>query len=394
MRIGIICEFDPLHNGHSRLLSHARALGADTVICAMSGSFTQRGSFAALSKTARAEMAVSCGADLVLELPAPWAMSPAESFARGGVELLALAGADTLLFGSECGDLPALQRLADALDSSDFSASLTAAGDSGATFAARRQAAVSALLDADTADLLEHPNNILAVEYLRALHRAAAPMTPCTLRRDGAAHDGAPDGDTASASHLRALLRQGAGEAACAYMPAPAAAILRRELAARRVTDPALCERALLARVRTMTAEDWRLYDTGGEGLYNRMYRAARAARTVEELLAAAKTKRYPLSRLRRMVLAAYLQLPSPPAAMPYLRVLAATAAGRAHLRTLRDSGAPVLTKPADVSALGAEAEAIFALEARCTDIYVLARPDLAQAAPAEDYRTTPLKIS
>ena len=134
MVIGIVCEFDPLHRGHARLLSHARALGADTVVCAMSGSFTQRGSFAALSKTARAEMAVRCGADLVLELPTPWAMSPAETFARGGVRLLALAGADTLLFGSECGDLPALRCLADCLDSPTFADHLTAAPESGLTF--------------------------------------------------------------------------------------------------------------------------------------------------------------------------------------------------------------------------------------------------------------------
>lgn len=163
MVIGIVCEFDPLHRGHARLLSHARALGADTVVCAMSGSFTQRGSFAALSKTARAEMAVRCGADLVLELPTPWAMSPAETFARGGVRLLALAGADTLLFGSECGDLPALRCLADCLDSPTFADHLTAAPESGLTFAARRQAAAASLLDNAAAALLQSPNNTLAV---------------------------------------------------------------------------------------------------------------------------------------------------------------------------------------------------------------------------------------
>ena len=247
MVIGIVCEFDPLHRGHARLLSHARALGADTVVCAMSGSFTQRGSFAALSKTARAEMAVRCGADLVLELPTPWAMSPAETFARGGVRLLALAGADTLLFGSECGDLPALRCLADCLDSPTFADHLTAAPESGLTFAARRQAAAASLLDNAAAALLQSPNNTLAVEYLRALRHTRSTMTPCTLRREGAGHDGAPEGDTASASFLRELLRQGRGEAACAYMPTPAADVLRRELAAGRIADGTLCERAILA---------------------------------------------------------------------------------------------------------------------------------------------------
>ena len=393
MVIGIVCEFDPLHRGHARLLSHARALGADTVVCAMSGSFTQRGSFAALSKTARAEMAVRCGADLVLELPTPWAMSPAETFARGGVRLLALAGADTLLFGSECGDLPALQRLAACLDSPAFSAALAAAPDEGDTFAARRQSVAAALLDADTASLLQSPNNTLAVEYLRALRHIGSPAVPYTLRRAGAAHDGAPDDDTASASYLRTLLRQGRGEEAAAFMPPPAANVLRRELSAHRLTDEALCQRAILSRLRTMTVEDWQTYDPGGEGLCRRMHRAAATACTVEGLLTAAKTKRYPLSRLRRMVLSAYLQLPPAPERVPYLRVLAATAAGRAHLRCLRDAGAPVLTKPADVPALGPAAEELFTLESRCTDLYVLARPDLSQAAPGQDYRTTPVIV-
>lgn len=392
MYIGIICEFDPLHSGHARLLSHARAMGADAVICAMSGNFTQRGSFAALDKRARAEMAVRCGADLVVELPTVWAMSPAETFARGGVQLLALTGVDTLLFGSECGELSALRRLADCLDSPAFADRLTAA-DSGATFAVRRQRAAAALLgDADAA-LLESPNNTLAVEYLRALRHTHSAMTPCTLRREGASHDGAPEGDTASASFLRELLRQGRGEAACAYMPTPAADVLRRELAAGRIADGALCERAILVRFRAMTEADWRPYDPGNEGLYHRLYQASRDACTVAEMLSAAKTKRYPLARLRRMVLSAYLQLPPAPERVPYLHVLAATAAGRAHLRCLRDAGAPVLTKPADVPALGPAAEELFTLESRCTDLYVLARPDLTQAAPGQDYRTTPVIV-
>ena len=166
-----------------------------------------------------------------------------------------------------------------------------------------------------------------------------------------------------------------------------------RTLSHGRVTDSALCERAVLSRLRVMTEEDWRGYDPGGEGLYHRLYQAARSACTVDGLLSAAKTKRYPLARLRRMALAAYLQLPPAPAQVPYIRVLAATAVGRAHLRRLRDAGAPVLTKPADVSSLGADAAALFALEGRCTDLYVLARPDLTQSAPGQDYRTTPVMV-
>ena len=176
-------------------------------------------------------------------------------------------------------------------------------------------------------------------------------------------------------------------------MPAPAAEVLRRELAAGRLADGRLCERAILARARSMSPGDWRACDPGGEGLCNRMYRAARTACTVEELLAAAKTRRYPLARLRRMLLASWLRLPPAPDTLPYLRVLAATAAGRAHLRGPRDAGAPVLTKPADAAALGAEAETLLALESRCTDLYVLGRADLSQAAPGQEYRTVPVMV-
>ena len=167
--------------------------------------------------------------------------------------------------------------------------------------------------------------------------------------------------------------------------------MLRRQQAAGRLTDGALCERAILARLRTMTQADWRRLDRGGEGLGNRLYQAARTGATLAEVLAAAKTKRYPMARLRRLVLAAWLDLPEPPDRVPYLRVLAANEAGRRLLRQMRDHGAPVLTKPADAAALGPDAAALFAVESRCTDLYVLARPSADQMAPGQDWRTTPV---
>ena len=390
---GIICEYDPLHTGHAYLMAQAREAGAEAVVCAISGNFTQRGGFAVTDKLSRAEMAVSCGADLVLELPTVWAMSTAERFARGGVELLTRTGVVTeLMFGSECGDLAALRRAADCLESPEFTVSLAALPEDGRTFAARRQAALAALLGEDAA-LLASPNNTLAVEYLRAVRRLGSPLTAWTVRRTGAQHGEEASGGFASASYLRQLLAAGETEQAAAYMPPAAADILRREQAAGRVADPSLCERAILSRLRTMTAGDWRQYDGGGEGLGNRLYQASRTGGTLAEVLAAAKTKRYPLARLRRMVLAAWLMLPEPPERAPYLRVLAANETGRRLLRQMRNAGAPVLTKPADVSLLGGEAEALFAVESRCTDLYVLARPDAAQMAPGQELRMTPVML-
>lgn len=391
---GIICEYDPLHTGHAYLMAQAREAGAEAVVCAISGNFTQRGGFAVTDKLSRAEMAVSCGADLVLELPTVWAMSTAERFARGGVELLTRTGVVTeLVFGSECGDLAALRRAADCLESPEFTVSLASLPEDGRTFAARRQAALAALLGAEEAALLASPNNTLAVEYLRAVRRLGSPLTARTVRRTGAQHGEEASGGFASASYLRQLLAAGETEQAAAYMPPAAADILRREQAAGRVADPSLCERAILSRLRTMTAGDWRQYDGGGEGLGNRLCQASRTGSTLEAVLAAAKTKRYPLARLRRMVLAAWLMLPEPPEEVPYLRVLAANATGRRLLRQMRDAGAPVLTKPADVSLLGGEAEALLAAESRCTDLYVLARPDAAQMAPGQELRMTPVML-
>ena len=389
---GIICEYDPLHTGHAHLMAQARDGGASAVVCAMSGNFTQRGGFALADKCARAEMAVSCGADLVLELPTVWAMATAERFAQGGVDLLCRTGVVTeLLFGSESGDLAALTRVADCLESPAFSEVLAALPEDGRSFAARRQSALAALLGAADAVLLESPNNTLAVEYLRALRRLRAPIAACTVRRTGAQHGEAPSGGFASASYLRRLLAAGEWQEAAAYLPAAAADVLRRQQAAGRLTDGALCERAILARLRTMTRADWQRLDCGGEGLGNRLYQAVRTGATLAEVLDAAKTKRYPMARLRRLVLAAWLDLPEPPDRVPYLRVLASNGTGRRLLRQMRDQGAPVLTKAADAAALGPDAAALFAVESRCTDLYVLARPSAEQMAPGQDWRTTPV---
>ncbi len=366
---GIICEYDPLHTGHAWLMARARAAGASAVVCAMSGNFTQRGGFAAADK-----------------------MSTAERFARGGVEVLTRTGVVTeLLFGSESGDMAALTRCADCLDSEDLTAALAAVPEDGRTFAARRQQAVEALLGPADAVLLASPNNTLAVEYLRAIRRLKSPLTAHTVRRTGAQHGEAPCGGFASASYLRQLLAAGETEQAAVYMPPAAADILRRQRAAGRLTDPRLCERAILVRLRTMEPEDWRRLDGGGEGLYRRMYRAAHTGVTLADVLEAARTKRYPLARLRRMVLAAWLDLPEPPEKLPYLRVLAANGVGRQLLRRMRDAGAPVLTKPADAAALGPAAQALMAVESRCTDLYVLARPDPAQTGPGQELRSVPV---
>ncbi len=366
--VGVVCEFDPLHWGHERLLRRAGESGR-VLVCAMSGNFTQRGSAACVEKFARAEMAVRCGADLVVELPTPWAMATAEKFADGGVSLLAQCGVKTLYFGSECGDTDALWATAEALLRADVHRAIRLEMNGGLPYAAARQA----VLERETGlgALLAQPNNTLAVEYLKAIRRRGLAADAVTVRREDGGHHG-----TASASNIRALLAAGQEAKAFALMPPQAADILGREMKKGLApADPARLERAMLARLRLMNEQDFASYDSGGEGLYRRVYRAVQEGGSLGDILTRATTKRYPTARVRRMLWAVFLGLEAPGEDIPYVRILAATEAGRKLLRQMRNAGVPVLTKAADVGRLGPSAEALFTREARRTDVYALACP-------------------
>ena len=156
---GLIAEFNPFHSGHARLIAQMRASGADCVVAVMSGNFVQRGEPAILSDRRRAETALRCGVDLVLQLPVPYALAGAQRFARAGVTMLAALGcAETLWFGSECGDLALLQRAAALTAQETMQPALRAGLDRGLSFAAAREAAVRSI-DPAAADVLQSPNN-------------------------------------------------------------------------------------------------------------------------------------------------------------------------------------------------------------------------------------------
>lgn len=401
MRVaGIIVEYNPLHMGHVHLLGEVRRLlGADTaVICVMSGDFVQRGDFALVRRQARAMAAVQSGADLVLELPLPWAVSSAERFADGGVRTLLSTGVvDTLAFGSECGDGTALKRLAAVLLDGAFFARLRQELQRGDSFAAARQRAAAGLVSPEDAALLERPNNILGVEYCKSLLRQNASAEILTVPRVGAAHDaGIPDpNERASASAIRALLRTGRREEAVSHMaPVMRAVYGAEEAAGRAPVFMESCQRAVLARLRSMEEADFAALDEGNEGLYRRLYGLSRTAVSVEALLGQAKTRRYAYARLRRMVLWAYLGMApgDVPREIPYLRPLAVNSVGRTLLARMRKTAAvPVLTKPAHVRRLGPAARALFTREAKAADLYALAYPDLSAAAGGCLWRDGPL---
>lgn len=384
---GIVCEFDPLHLGHEKLLRRAKEESGLPVVCAMSGNFTQRGGAACVSKFARGEMAVHSGADLVVELPTPWAMASAETFAQGGVALLARCGVKKIYFGSECGDIAALQTVAEAVLQPELQEDIFREMRGGLSYAASRQAALEKRWG-EVASLLAQPNNTLAVEYLKAIRLGGYDMTAATVLRQDGGHHGA-----ASAGRIRRLLREGREAEAFALMPLSSAEILRRERERGEApVDAGKLEIAVLSRLRLMEEKEFFPYDGGGEGLYRRVYRAVQDSGSVEEILRRVTTKRYPTARVRRMLWAIYLHLEKPTGEIPYVRVLAATEEGRRLLRQMRKAGVPVLTKPADVDLLGADAHRLFAQEARRTDVYGLACPT-APPKCGEDWRYTPVMI-
>lgn len=362
---GIIAEYNPFHLGHAYQIAETRrALGADLpVVCAMSGNWVQRGECALTDKWTRAGMALRGGADLVLEIPTLWAAASAETFARGGVGVLRATGVvDGLSFGSETGDTEGLRAVAACLDSEPYRAGLGRFLDEGMPFAACRQAVVRGILG-DRADLLGSPNDNLAAEYLRAV---PAGWEALAVRRVGVGHDGGAAGGYASASQLREWLRAGKIQRAEGFLAEP----WQGEIASMEWV-----ERAVLARLRGMSLEEAQRLPDSGEGLAQRLLAGAREARTLTEVYDLAKTKRYAHARIRRMALWALLGLTAEdrPAEVPYLRVLGFTPRGRELLREMwKRSTVPILTKPAHVRGMGAEAERVFGLEARCTDLYGL----------------------
>ncbi len=358
--VGIICEYNPLHLGHRKQFRKIRELlGEDTaIVCLMSGNFVQRGAPAILDKSLRARAAVECGADLVLELPVNYALSSAEGFAAGGVSILGTF-CDYLCFGSETGNDDALMQTARALLSPQFPPLLRAELDKGLSFPAARATALDAMgLDND---LLARPNDILAVEYCKAMLSQGSSMQPLPIRREGSYHDTAPDPGNPSATALRRLLL--GGQDWEDYVPARAAEIFRNAT----LHTPEAGERALLYRLRAMTDAEFEALPYGSEGLWRKLMHASRSQATLEDILEVTKSKRYTRTRLQRMVLCAFLgldkeTLESP---APYCRSLAFNDRGRAVLKTAK-SATPILNagEPAD--------HPYQTLEQRCGDLYGL----------------------
>lgn len=370
---GVICEFNPLHNGHAALLRHIRQETGGPIVCVMSGNFVQRGEAAALDKWSRTRLALQNGADLVLELPLPWAMSGAEHFAFGGVALLqALGCVEDLWFGSESGNADALAQIAAYLLSPAFSHDIQPFLVQGLSFAAARGKALESALGPEAAALNEQPNNILGIEYCKALLKIHSVMQPHTIRRFHVEHDAAAASENfASASLLRRM--SAAGESISPFVPPETDACIQALL--KKKQYPATLSylaRGILGYLSTCPLEALRNTPDVSEGIENRIQTAAGAASSLEELYDLVKSKRYSHARIRRITLGAYLGLNKGlPEMPPYIRVLGISDAGTDILRAAKPT-LPYVTRPADIKKLPTEAQRLFELEARADDLYAL----------------------
>ena len=373
--VGIICEYNPFHLGHKKQIDAIRAQFGEScaIVCLMSGNFVQRGMPAIVDKSARAKAAILCGADLVLELPITAALSSAEGFANGGVKILA-PFCDYLCFGSESANADALMHTAQLLLSEKFPPVLRQELDKGLSFPSARQIALETL--GGSGDLLVNPNDILAVEYCKAILRQGARTKPLVIHRQGSYHDQIPDAENPSATSLRSrMLNRENWES---YVPSPAADIFRNEP----LHALSAGERAMLAVLRTMNDEQFEAIPFGSEGLWRKFMHACRKQTTLEDILTATKSKRYTRTRLDRMAMCAFLGITAEDlsAPVPYVRTLAFNDRGRAVLRLASQTGL-------FLNAGESHDSLYYTLECRCGDLYGLFCLDGPEAPGRESHR-------
>lgn len=371
---GVIAEFNIFHNGHKYLVDEAKKQ-SDAVVAVMSGSFVQRGYVAITDKWSRAKAALLCGVDLVLELPVCYALNAAPNFAAGGVNTLASLGiVDNLVFGSESGDIKALQDTAAALENDNEIIKRYL------SYGLSYPASVGKI----HGDILSTPNNILAVEYIRAINKYKHTMKAITIKRKGTEHDSDAVSDSfASSSKIREMLVN--NEDISQLIP--------YSLSETGAQYPYLLSRldsAFITTLRTMSAEELRNISEVNEGIENRIIRAAMETDNFEALADAIKSKRYTMSRVRRILIAALLGFtkdiysPEP----EYIRILGMNNKGAELLRKAKKNcSVPIITKVADFR----EKSRKFELDLRATDIAMLCAPNKNTRKGGADFTHSPV---
>ena len=377
---GIIAEYNPFHRGHAYHIRRTREMtGCDFVVACMDGHFTQRGEPACMSKWMRAKMAIACGADIVVELPALYAVRTADAFARGGVDILGGLGVDCLSFGSETDDLALLEKLAEIRENEPKTVSVRIREnlEAGMSHARARGLAVGEYLGVDP-EMLNRPNLILATEYIRRIKGKYPSMLPVAVPRIGGYHDDTL-GAFASASAIRGAFSRGDTEEGLNCLPDEVRAFAKPD-------KMHSMDDLLLHRIREMSLEDISALPDMGEGLESRLYRLCREKGSREELLEAMKCKRYTHARLSRMLTHALLGMtqvmvdshPVP----EYARVIAMHEAAGSLLKELSERASiPVVSNARQIKDHPA-----FELERRATDIWSLLHDDSAERLPGREF--------
>lgn len=390
MRIAaVIAEYNPFHKGHAYLLEQARSRGgAEAIVCIMSGSFTQRGELALTDKWQRAETALAGGADLVVELPFLYAAAPAEYFAGGGIRLAQRMGCvDLLAFGSECGDIDVLAEAARklrAVSNEEWRAQMK----TGCAYheAAARIAGVAA----------DAPNNLLGIAYLSAMHRYGAAFRPFTIQRVGAGyHDEQPQ-TYMSASGIRKAVA--AGEVRAEQVPPQTYRMLTEAQAAGELADFGRLDRVLLGILRREGIRTDAAYLS--EGLENRILRAAQTAKSAEELIALAKTRRYPYTRIARMLVHILMGTTAEQVreavyrGPEYIRVLGMNETGKTVLKIMKQRAqVPIVVKSTAQENLSDYAREQLRMDMRAQDFLALARESAQRTSAGEDYVMSPIVL-
>lgn len=372
MVTGIICEYNPLHTGHKKQLDIIKAADPDGIIvCLMSGNYVQRGHPAIVDKTLRAKAAVMAGADLVLELPITAALSSAEGFASEGVRILSHF-CTHLCFGAETADADILMVTAKALLSPDFPPLLRAELENGLSFPAARSRALEAM----GISAVVKPNDILAVEYCKAIIDQNSSLISWPIMRGGDYHAEAVHEDNPSATAVRKLMIDSGMW--LDYVPETVRDCFRDA----RLHTLAAGERAILAKLRTMTDAEFETVPFGSEGLWRKLMHNARRFANLDDVIMATKSKRYTRTRLDRMVMCACLDISSEiiSSPAPYVRLLALNDAGRSILRKNRDAF-PVVNAGERVD------HPYWELEKRAGDLYGLFAADTPDPPCMEENR-------
>ena len=359
MKIGaIIAEFNPFHAGHKYIIDKIRE-DCDAVIAIMSGNFVQRGECSIFDKAERTRVALQRGVDLVLELPCVYALSSAEGFSRGAVSILNATGViDSLYFGSECGDIKILTGIAKALNNETpaFKNALEEKLREGASFPAARNYALSKTNP--DAEALNMPNNILAVEYIRALDKLSSQITPCTIKRLGSGYNDTEIKEGfASASAIRALLSE--GRCADSFTDCKGTPLFMKDF-----------DMIVSSRVKSATKEELCAVPDCNDELASRILSATKH-NSFTEIVADVSCKNYTQSRIRRILCNLIIgnrfsSIPDP----TYMRVLGFSKTGSEILTKMKSTTSlPVIARGALL-----KDDAVFNLECRATDIYNLTR--------------------